>query len=64
MSGLGYAFPNALARLVPHHPHLTALRDEVAQRPRLASYLASERRIPFNRHGLFRHYPELDPDAG
>jgi len=26
----------------------------------LASYLTSERRIPFNQEGIFRHYPELD----
>jgi glutathione S-transferase len=26
----------------------------------LARYLASERRIPFNESGVFRHYPELD----
>jgi glutathione S-transferase len=32
----------------------------VAQRKRLAAYLASERRVPFNTQGIFRHYPELD----
>jgi glutathione S-transferase len=32
----------------------------VAQRPRLAAYLRSPRRIPFNEQGIFRHYPELD----
>jgi glutathione S-transferase len=37
-----------------------ALHDRVAARPRVAAYLRSERRIPFNQHGLFRHYPELD----
>ena len=26
----------------------------------IATYLASERRIPFNENGIFRHYPELD----
>jgi glutathione S-transferase len=31
-----------------------------AARPNLARYLASERRIPFNESGVFRHYPELD----
>jgi glutathione S-transferase len=29
---------------------------------RIAAYLASERRIPFNNEGIFRHYPELDAD--
>jgi glutathione S-transferase len=36
------------------------LRDRVALRPRIAAYLASERRIPFSEQGIFRHYPELD----
>ena len=29
-------------------------------KPHLAAYLASPRRLPFNEHGLFRRYPELD----
>jgi glutathione S-transferase len=36
------------------------LQARVAALPRVAAYLASERRIPFNQQGLFRHYPELD----
>jgi len=39
---------------------LVALHDRIAARPRIAAYLASDRRIPFNQHGIFRHYPELD----
>lgn len=62
MAGLGYAFPNAMRRLRPALPGLCALSDRVAARPRLAAYLASERRIPWNTHGLFRHYPELDQE--
>ena len=27
------------------------------------AYLASDRRIPFNEHGIFRRYPELDSAA-
>ena len=60
MSGLHYAFPNAMKALAPKLPHLHALRDEVAKRPKLTAYLSSPRRVPFNEHGLFRHYPELD----
>jgi glutathione S-transferase len=60
LTALGYAFPKAWARLEPELPHLTRLRDRVAQRPRLAAYLGSARRLPFNEDGLFRHYPELD----
>ena len=37
-----------------------ALRDRVAERPNIAAYLASDRRIPFNKEGIFRHYKELD----
>lgn len=60
-SGLSYAFPNAIARARGDYPRLFALHDEIAERPNVAMYLASERRIPFNEHGIFRHYPELDP---
>jgi glutathione S-transferase len=41
-------------------PRLVALHDRVASRPRVAAYLASERRIPFNEWGVFRRYKELD----
>jgi glutathione S-transferase len=60
MTGLAYAFPNAMARLEPELPRLRALRERVATRPRISAYLASDRRLPFNEDGLFRRYPELD----
>ena len=60
VAGLRYAFPRAMARLEPKHPLVAALHERVAARPRIAAYLASKRRIPFNQHGIFRHYPELD----
>jgi glutathione S-transferase len=60
IAGLRYAFPRTMARLEPRHPRAVALHDRVASRPRVAAYLASKRRIPFNQHGIFRHYPELD----
>jgi len=60
IEGLRYAFPRAMARLEPRHPRLVALNDRIAARRRLATYLASPRRIPFNQQGIFRHYPELD----
>jgi glutathione S-transferase len=59
VEGLRYAFPHAFAK--QQCPKLVALRDRVAARPRLAAYLASDRRLPFNEHGIFRRYPELDP---
>lgn len=60
VEGLRYAFPKTMARLAPAYPAVTALRDMVAARPNIAAYLASERRIPFNETGIFRHYPELE----
>jgi glutathione S-transferase len=60
VEGLRYAFPRAMAQLGPTLPRLFALRDNVAARPRVAAYLKSKRRLPFNREGIFRLYPELD----
>jgi glutathione S-transferase len=60
VDGLGYAFPNAMARLRKRCRRLIALHDRVQARPRIAAYLASPRRLPFNEEGIFRHYPELD----
>jgi glutathione S-transferase len=60
LAGLDYAFPRAMEAMSRKHPRLTALRHRVETRPRMAAYLASGRRIPFNERGIFRHYPELD----
>lgn len=60
MAGLCYAFPRTMKRLEPDCPLLLALHDRVAARPRIASYLKSARRQPFNQEGIFRHYKELD----
>ncbi len=60
VEGLRYAFPNAMARAGRKAPRVVALHGRVAARPGIAAYLASKRRIPFNEHGIFRHYAELD----
>ncbi|HLX79960.1 MAG TPA: glutathione S-transferase [Burkholderiales bacterium] len=60
VAGLRYSFPRACTSLAPRYPLLDALHARVAARPRIAAYLASKRRIAFNRQGIFRHYPELD----
>jgi glutathione S-transferase len=60
IAGLRYAFPRAMVKQERKHRRLAALHDRIAVRPRLAAYLASERRLPFNRQGIFRNYPELD----
>ncbi|MGO8921264.1 MAG: glutathione S-transferase [Stellaceae bacterium] len=62
VEGLRYAFPRAMRRLERRHKRVIALCDRVAQRPRIAAYLASPRRLPFNEQGIFRHYPELDKE--
>jgi glutathione S-transferase len=60
VAGLRYAFPNAMRRIETKFPRIVALHDKVAARRRIAAYLASERRIPFNEEGIFRHYQQLD----
>lgn len=60
ISGLNFAFPRAMARAARKYPRLLALHSRIQGRPRIAAYLASPRRIPFNNEGIFRHYPELD----
>ncbi|MGH8608258.1 MAG: glutathione S-transferase [Gammaproteobacteria bacterium] len=64
MAGLRYAFPKRMKSLEPQYPGLVALHDKVAARPKIAAYLASERRVPFNEDDIFRHYPELDTGKG
>ena len=61
IAGLSYAFPNAMARVARGHKRLFALHARIQERPRISAYLASERRIPFNDQGIFRHYAVLDP---
>ena len=60
IAGLQYAFPQTMESAAGKHPRLMALHGQVPSHARLAAYLASPRRMPFNQHGLFRHYPELD----
>ncbi|OWV74650.1 glutathione S-transferase [Rhizobium sp. R339] len=60
IAGLRYAFPKAMTKGEAEYPGLLALHDAVAQRPNIARYLASPRRLAFNEQGIFRYYPELD----
>ena len=60
IEGIRYAFPNASKDIEREVPGIVDIRDRVALRPGIRKYLASERRIPFNESGIFRHYPELD----
>jgi glutathione S-transferase len=62
VEGLRYAFPRATMHLGRDYPALVALHDAVRERPRIAAYLQSDRRLAFNETGIFRHYAELDQD--
>jgi glutathione S-transferase len=63
VEGLRYAFPNAMRGNEMRVPALIALHEAVAARPRIRSYLASDRRLSFNESCVFRRYPELDKQA-
>lgn len=60
VAGLDYAFPKAMKRVARQVRGVRDLASRVADRPRVAAYLASDRRLPFNEGGIFRHYAELD----
>ena len=60
VEGLQYAFPKAAKHALKETPLVLALHDRIALLPRVAAYLRSERRIPFNEEGIFRRYPALD----
>jgi glutathione S-transferase len=60
VEGLRYAFPKRMKAFERKIPGLVDLRDRVAARPNIRAYLESDRRIPFNEDGIFRHYKELD----
>lgn len=60
IAGLTYAFPKAMAHYGDQFAHVMAHAEKVKQRPMLAAYLASDRRLPFNEQGIFRHYDALD----
>ncbi|MGA7809212.1 glutathione S-transferase [Bradyrhizobium sp.] len=60
VDGLRYAFPKRMKAFERKIPGLVDLHDRVASRPNIKAYLSSERRVPFNEDGIFRHYKELD----
>lgn len=60
VDGLRYAFPTATARALEATPRVVALVQNVGRLPRVAAYLASERRLAFSENGVFRRYAELD----
>jgi glutathione S-transferase len=60
VAGLTYAFPRAFARQARRHKRIVDLHARVKERSRIAAYLASPRRLPYDEVGIFRHYKELD----
>jgi glutathione S-transferase len=60
VEGLRYMFPKRMAAIERDYPGVIRIHDRVADLSGIQAYLKSERRIPFNTDGIFRHYPELD----
>jgi hypothetical protein len=60
VEGLRYAFPKAAQNALARTPGVVQLHGRIAELPKVAAYLRSERRIPFNEQGIFHRYPELD----
>ena len=60
VEGLRYMFPRRMATLEPDYPNLLGVHAVVADLPGIRAYMKSDRRLPFNEDGIFRHYPELD----
>jgi glutathione S-transferase len=60
VEGLLYAFPRTTKALLEESQRVAGLHKMVARRPRISAYLHSDRRLKFNEHGIFRHYPELE----
>ena len=62
VEGLRYMFPRRMAAIEGDYPGVRRVHDLVAELPGVRAYLKSDRRLPFNEDGIFRHYPELDGD--
>jgi glutathione S-transferase len=60
VEGLRYAFPKRMKKFEREIPRLIDLHNRVAVRPNIKAYLDSDRRIAFNKDGIFRHYKALD----
>ncbi|MCW5687377.1 MAG: glutathione S-transferase [Pseudolabrys sp.] len=60
VEGLRYAFPKGMAKAERKVQRVIDVHERVAAREGIKAYVASDRRIPFNEDGIFRHYAELD----
>jgi glutathione S-transferase len=61
VEGLLYAFPKSTKKCLAKAPRVASHHQRISARPRIRAYVESDRRIPFNEEGIFRHYAELDP---
>ena len=59
VAGLRYAFPESAPKALKRCARVAAMHDAVFALPRIASYVASDRRVPFNNDDLFRRYDDL-----
>ena len=57
---LAWQVEQAMKKAMKTHPRVAALHAAVAARPRIKAYMGSERRMPGNEMGTYRHYAELD----
>ena len=60
VAGLRYAFPKRMKAIEKQYSGVVRVHDRVEASPAIVRYLESDRRIPFNQQGIYRHYPELD----
>ena len=60
VQGLRYAFPKGFKKYEKRCLSVLSLNDKVFLDNKVSKYLSSDRRIPFNKSGVFRYYPELD----
>uniref|UniRef100_UPI0035C9CA8C glutathione S-transferase n=1 Tax=uncultured Sphingomonas sp. TaxID=158754 RepID=UPI0035C9CA8C len=60
VEGLRYMFPKRMAAIEGDYPAVVRIHGLVADLPGIRAYMKSDRRLPFDENGIFRHYPELD----
>ena len=60
VQGLRYAFPKGFKKCEKRCLSVLSLNDKVSLDNKVSKYLSSDRRIAFNKSGVFRYYPELD----
>ncbi|THH30900.1 hypothetical protein EUX98_g3287 [Antrodiella citrinella] len=64
LCGVSYVVPRRMAVLKAsgEYDNVFKLKERIENEKGIKEYLASPRRQPFNEHGVYRHYPELDDE--